>query len=98
MEEINEVSLQSPPASHGALRLDHFPHQSEHKSQDAQVRAASMACDWSHNQLGISACLPPLSAPKWKGIHGKNGTLQILQWEAELGRNHCLEQSRGGVS
>lgn len=35
------------------------------------------------------------SAAKRRSVHRKNGILQILLWEAELGSDHCQREERG---
>lgn len=38
------------------------------------------------------------SAAKRRSVHRKNGILQILLWEAELGSDHCQKEEGGGGS
>lgn len=49
-------------------------------------------------QAGVAAArhLPAApSAAKRRSVHRKNGILQILLWEAELGSDHCQREERG---
>lgn len=67
----------------------------ERQLRHSRAPAFSWNVPWLLNVTAVRHLPVAPSAAKRRKVHRKNGILQILLWEAELGSDHCQREERG---
>lgn len=67
----------------------------ERQLRHSRAPAFSWNVPWILNVAAVRHLPVAPSAAKRRKVHRKNGILQILLWEAELGSDHCQREERG---